>query len=186
MIFYFRFERPANLYGSYGKEVDGIIKPGTVQILRACHLDKFIECIRNGTPVKRAIFFFKREEDSADVNDFLCEELPEFASDPATCPWVMNFSAVGPATAKNIRDRGSEISLYLTTSVMMMGINLENIQVVGMVRPFSMLHSLVHACGRGGRKTGEPGRDKVVFYLLFNRSDISASVDISPEVRSFC
>jgi hypothetical protein len=166
---YYRIERPPNIYGSYGKTVGGDFKPGLIQVLRASYLDKYVDNIRRGVAVKRAVWFFKREEDIADVNDFLCDVLPEFASDPSTCPWVVNFSAVGPATAKSIRDRGGEISLYLTTAVMMMGIDLENIQVIGMVRPFSMVHSLVQACGRGGRKTEEAGRQKVVFYLLYNR-----------------
>ena len=32
----------------------------------------------------------------------------------------------------------------------------------------------------------EQGRQKVIFYLLFNRSDIGDNIDISKEVRNFC
>ena len=32
----------------------------------------------------------------------------------------------------------------------------------------------------------EAGRKRVVFYLLFNKSDIAENVDISPAVRNFC
>ena len=164
-----RIERPPNLYSTYGRTVGEDFKPGLIEVLRASYLDKFVDKIRRGEAVKRAVWFFKREEDIADINDFLCDVLPEHGSDPSTCPWVVNFSGVGPATAKSIRERGEEISLYLTTSVMLMGIDLANVQVIGMVRPFSMVHSLVQACGRGGRKTEDVGRQKVVFYLLFNR-----------------
>ena len=154
--------------------------------MRSTFLDKFVESIRNGSPVKKAVWFFKKEEDIADINDYLCDCLPEFAEDPSTCPWVVNFSAIGPATALSIRNRAGEIKLYLTTAVMLMGIDLQDIQIIGMVRPFGSIHSIVQACGRGGRKTGEMGRQQVVFYLLFNNSDISENVDISPAVRSLC
>jgi hypothetical protein len=155
-------------------------------VLRSTFLDKFVEQIRSGSAVKKAVWFFKKEEDIADTNDYLCECLPEFAEDPATCPWVINFSSVGPATALSIRNREGEISLYLTTSVMLLGINLQEIQIVGMVRPFGTIHSIVQACGRGGRRMGEEERQQVVFFLLFNKSDISESVDISPAVRNLC
>ena len=149
-------------------------------------MDKFVESIRAGVPVKKSIWFFKKEEDIADVNDHLCEQLPEFCKDPSKCPWVVNFSSIGPVTASSIRDREGEISLYLSTAVMLMGIDLSNIQIVGMVRPFENLHSLVQACGRGGRRTGAKGRQKVVFFLLYNKSDIAENTDTSKEVREFC
>ena len=166
-----RLERPANVQGSYGKTVaSGEMKPGLIQVLRSCYLDRFVRDTREGIPVKKAVWFFRKEEDIADVNDYLCEVLPEWGRNPAKCPWVVNFSAVGQATAKSIRERTGEITLYLTTAVMIMGVNLENIQIVGMVRPFSMPHSLVQAAGRGGRKMVEIGRQRVVFYLLYNKA----------------
>ena len=186
-LFLNRLTRPANIYGSYGRTVpSGDFKTGLIHVLRASYLDRFIADMRAGNPVKKALWFFKKEEDIADINDFLCEALPEFACDPSSCPWVVNFSSVGPATARSIREREGQISLYLTTAVMMMGIDLANIQVIGMVRPFSMLHSLVQAVGRGGRKTEEAGRQRVIFYLLYNASDIAENVDISADVRNFC
>ena len=181
----FRVERPPNINGTYGRTVDGVLKPGLLQIMRILSLDKYVEETRLGIPTKKTIWFFRKEEDIADINDFLCEQLPELAGDPGTCPWVVNFSGIGSATAKSIRDR-KDITLYLTTAVMMMGIDLDKVEIVGMVRPFSMLHNLVQACGRGGRKTERMGRQRVVFYLLFNRNDIGENVDISPAVREFC
>ena len=69
---------------------------------------------------------------------------------------------------------------------MLMGIDLTDVMVVGMVRPFSSLHSIIQACGRGGRSMGSNMRQRVVFYLLWNNSDIGENVDLSPAVRSFC
>ena len=165
---YIRLERPPNMYGSYGVDVKGIEKPGLIQMLRNCILDKFVEHIEAGIPPKKAIVFFKKEDDIADVNDYLCNALPEVSKDPSSCPWVVNFSGVGPATAKSISDRKEEISLYLTTSVMLMGLDLKDIEIVGMVRPFSTLHSIIQACGRGGRRSSKEMK-KVAFFLLFNR-----------------
>ena len=164
----------------------GVLRPGLTQLLQDVCLDNYVSCLRNGDEVKHVLIIFKHEDDLADINDHLCELLPEFAEDPSTCPWVVNHSSIGKATAASIRSRSGEISLYLSTAVMLMGIDCKDIDVVVMVRPFSMLHSIVQACGRGGRKTTEKFRKRVVFYLLFNNSDIAANVDVSEEVRTFC
>ena len=82
---------------------------------------------------------------------------------------MVNFSGIGPMTTKSIGDRRGEISLYLTTAVMLMGLDLDDIEIVGMIRPFSSLHSVVQACGRAGRSKN--GRKKVAFFLLFNKYD---------------
>lgn len=174
------------MYGSYGKEFNGVQKGGLVQSLQDIFLNKYVACYKNREPVKKAIFMFKSEEDLADVNDFLCEMLPDLAADPASCPWVMNHSSIGPATAASIRDRSEDITLFLSTAVMLMGIDCSDIDLVVMVRPFSMLHSMVQACGRGGRKRLDQFRRRVVFYLLYNNSDIGANIDVSEEVRNFC
>ena len=163
-----------------------VYKPGLVQFLQEIFLDKFMHCIRNNLPVKHAILLFKKEDDIADVNDLLCELLPEQAMDPSSCPWVVNHSSIGPITAQSIRSRSGEISLFLSTSVMLMGLDCPNIDLVIMVRPYSMIHSLVQACGRGGRKMMDNFRRRVVFMLLFNNSDISENVDVSESVRELC
>ena len=166
--------------------MNGVEKAGLVQDLQNIYLDEFVSCIENKKYVKKALFMFKNEEDLADVNDWLCELLPELAEDPASCPWAVNHSSIGPATAENIRNRSGDITLFLSTSVMLMGIDCSNIDWVVMIRPFSMLHSMVQACGRGGRKQLDNFRRRVVFFLLFNNSDIGNNIDVSEEVRSYC
>ena len=53
------------------------------------------------------------------------------------------------------------------------------IDVVGI-----MCHYVVQAAGRGGRNMGNGQRKKVLFYLLYNKSDISANVPgLSDEMR---
>ena len=50
-----------------------------------------------------------------------------------------------------------------------------------------MLHSVIQAAGRGGRNLGTKWRESVLFYLLFNNSNISENVPgLSQDVREFC
>ena len=59
------------------------------------------------------------------------------------------------------------ISLYIATSVMLLGLDLQDIDTVGMIRPFNHCHDILQAAGRGGRKLGDQGkRRKVVFYMI--------------------
>ena len=63
----------------------------------------------------------------------------------------------------------------MTTSVMLLGLDFSDIDVVGMVRPLNMCQYVVQAAGRGGRNMGNGQRKKVLFYLPCN-SDISTNV----------
>ena len=182
---YVKLRRPANIYGSYGLEEND--KPGLIQLLDRIYLDEYVESIKNGKKLKKAIFFFRREDDIPDVYDYICERLPAQAANPDTIPWVQNHSGIGPVTAESIRQRRDSISLYLSTSVMLLGLDFEDIEIVVMIRPFNFCHYLVQAAGRGGRKMENGLRRRVLFYLLYNNSDISKNVPgLSQAVRSFC
>ena len=103
------------------------------------------------------------------------------------CPFVMNHSGIGPITAESYRHRRETINLYLTTSVMLLGLDLSDISIVGMVRPFNMCHDILQAAGRGGRNLGNGFRKRVLFYCLYNNSDIASNVPgMSKEVKEFC
>ena len=100
---------------------------------------------------------------------------------------MMNHSGIGPITAESYRQRRGQINLYLSTSVMLLGLDFTNIDIVGMVRPLNMCHYIVQAAGRGGRNLGNGMRKRVLFYLLFNRNDIGNNIPgLSSEVREFC
>ena len=184
-----RVERPPNMRGTSGiQDIEGDLKPGLGQLMRRLFFDKYARQIREGLPVKKSLWLCRNTSDVADLYDELCDMLPEHAADPNTCPFVMNHSSVGPITADKLRKRRSSISLYISTSVMLLGLDLEDIDIVGMVRPFNHCHDILQAAGRGGRKLGDLGkRRRVVFYMLYNRSDISSAVPgLSKEVREFC
>ena len=56
-----------------------------------------------------------------------------------------------------------------------------------MIRPLNHCHYVLQAAGRGGRNMGNGMRKKVVFYLLYNNSDIGANVPgLSEEMRVLC
>ena len=184
-----RVERPPNIRGTSGiQDLNGNLKPGLGQLMRVLFFEKYARHIRDGLPVKKSLWLCRNISDVADLYDELCDMLPEHAADPNTCPFVMNHSSVGPITADKLRKRRASISLYLSTSVMLLGLDLEDIDIVGMVRPFNHCHDILQAAGRGGRKLGDLGmRRKVVFYMLYNKSDISSAVPgMSKEVREFC
>ena len=184
-----RIVRPPNIRGTSGiEEMDGTVKPGLVHVMKRLLFDSYAEKIKKGEPVKRSLWLCRNTSDVADLYDELCEMMPEQAANPLTCPFVMNHSSVGPITAENIRKRRSSINLYLATSVMLLGLDLEDVDIIGMIRPFNHCHDLLQAAGRGGRKLGNLGkRRKVVFYVLFNKSDISNAVPgLTEDVKEFC
>ena len=184
-----RVERPSNLVPVSGvEEVDGTVKPGLLHRLESLYLKTYVSNIKLGLPVKKALFLCRNTNDVVDLYDEICEKLPDQAADPFTCPFVMNHSSIGPITAEHIRNRRSDISLYLATSVMLLGLDLDDIDIVVMIRPFNHCHDILQAAGRGGRKLENAGkRRRVVFYLLYNKSDISTNVPgLTDEVREFC
>ena len=70
---------------------------------------------------------------------------------------------------------------------MLLGLDLHDIDIVGMIRPFNMCHYIVQAAGRGGRNLGSGYRKRVLFYCLYNKSDIAENVPgLSSEVKEFC
>ena len=185
---YMKVQRPPNVHGSFGSENSaGEFQPGLVDIMNRLFLDYYVEKIRKGESVKKSIWLFRNENDIADIYDALCERLPGQSEDPLRCPFVMNHSNIGPITAESYRQRRGEISLYLSTSVMLLGLDFSDVDIIGMVRPFNMLHYVVQAAGRGGRNMGNGQRRSVLFYLLWNRNDIGNNVPgLSTEMKDFC
>ena len=129
-----RVERPPNINGSYGSENEGEIKPGLIHTMNQLFLDIYVDKVKKGEQVKVSIWVFKKEDDIADAYDSLCERLPDQSADPRTCPFVMNHSGIGPITAESYRQRRGEITLYLSTSVMLLGLDLSDVDIIGMVR----------------------------------------------------
>ena len=136
-----KVKRPPNIHSGFGTENEsGDFQPGLVQAMNKLFLDNYVEKMEKGEKVKKSIWVFRKEDDIADVWESLCERLPDESSDPSTCRFVMNHSGIGPVTAQSYRDRREEINLYLTTSVMLLDLDLANIDIVCMVRSLNMCH----------------------------------------------
>ena len=186
-IKYVKVRRPPNHCGGDGwTDQAGDFHPGLLALLDRIYLGKYVENLRLGVAVKKGIIFCRTELHLLMVYEYLLEMLPQFR-DPHTMPFVMNHSGTGKATCKSFKERKDDISLYVTTSKMLMGVNLSNIQVVVFVRPLNMLHYVVQGGGRGGRKEISGKRSKVVVYILYNPADMAGNVPgLSADVREFC
>ena len=102
-------------------------------------------------------------------------------------PFVMNHSSLLPPTEKVLAERSSEISLYLSSNKMLLGIDLPRIDIVIFLRPFNQLAALIQGGGRGGRRMGNGLRRTVQVYQLFNSQDFtSQNRGMSADMKRIC
>ena len=123
-------------------DMAGNLRPGLIQLLDRIFLDFYVDNLKKCQPPKKGIIFFRAEKNMLDIYEYVRERLPEF-DDMNTVSFVMNHSGLGPATISNIIERKNEISLFLTTSKMLMGIDIDKISVVIFVRPLNMIHYIL-------------------------------------------
>ena len=74
-----------------------------------------------------------------------------------------------------LRIQNGDINLFVTTSVMLCGVDLPRVDLVLITRPYSHISSFIQAGGRGGRLQRDDTRRRVVVYLLYNATDIRAN-----------
>ena len=146
---YFKIRRPPSCYG-FRANIDG--KPSTLGLLKILILDKFIECIQSGEEPKTTIIFVQSFQELENINNYLLVQLRNILRGKNK-PWLVNHSAVGKLTKIDNQKRveNGQIKLFITTSVMLCGIDLPNVDMVVVTRPFSHLSSVIQAGGRGGR-----------------------------------
>ena len=191
---FINIKKPPAISGFYGRNCYTFSeqKIGSVHILWRIYLQFFVTDIKQGKAPKKAILYVKRLEDLMELDDFLTSQLGHLkeARNPNTCPWVTNSSACGKITAQRIRERTksdtSPIYLYITTSVMLFGLNIKNISIVILFSPFNSLNSIIQAGGRAGRRQGNGKRNKSVIYTLYNGTDLRSNTPMENSVREFC
>ena len=179
---YIKLKRPPSINGFRGKG-DG--KTSTLDLLQVLVLDKFVDCVKNGEDPKVTMIFVQSFEDQNVIKNFLISNLKTHLQGKVT-PWICNNSAVGKITKiENDRKvKNGDIKLYITTSVMMCGVDLPRVDLIIITRPFSHISSIIQAGGRGGRILRDGNRRRVIVYLLYNASDIrSNSTRVTEPVR---
>ena len=191
---YVALRKPPSNYGFYGKNSHSLTpqRIGSLHILWRIYFKNFVSDLKEGKVPKKAILFVKRLDDLMEIDDFLNDELGHLtvAQNPNTCPWVTNSSATGVVTAEKIRQRAREenssIYLYITTSVMLFGLDIKDVSIVILFSPFHTLNSIIQAGGRAGRRQGDGKRKKSVVYTLFNGTDLRKNTPMETAVRDFC
>jgi len=181
-------KRPPNNNGPDGYlDKNGLMHPGFLSLLERIYLTEFVSCVRDGKSVKKALIFCRTDTDVIAIFNYLQEALPWF-KDVGEAPFVQVTSSVGPITESMIEKR-NDISLYISTTKMLMGVDIPGIAIVIFLRPLNMVHYIAQGAGRGGRRLGDNSgmRQRVVAYLLWNNSDIGNNVKgLSNAVKEFC
>ena len=141
-----KIERPPSLYGFRGHSKE---KPSTLELIKILVLDNFIRSIINEDEAQKTIIIFVQSYDELNtINQYLVVMLRNKLRGK-TKPWIVNHSAVGMHTkvkAQNDMDSGI-IKLYISTSVMLCGIDLPRVDIILICRPFSHVSSILQAAG---------------------------------------
>ena len=162
-------------------------KPGLFALLDRIYLDQYVKDLKNGAEPKKAIIFCRGNGLLGAIYMHVMEMTNFMYRDCRDAPFVMNHSSLLPPTEKVIAERAAEVSLYLSSNKMLMGIDLPQIDIVIFARPYNQLAALVQGGGRGGRKTGNGMRKRVVVYQLYNSQDFTSQNRLmSPDVRRIC
>ena len=174
-------ERPSNQKGSgiSGKvdsetsQVEMEIGEGILAPILQCFLEKWCQDVENGREPKIGMVISENTDDLVAVQEYLFCRLGNGGFHK---PWVLVTSKTGNVTKRRVRKNGSHesgiLKLYLSTSVLMQGIDFHRVDVVLISRPYPHLHSLLQAAGRGGRKLQDGRRRLVALYQLWNQEDI--------------
>ena len=182
---YYRIQRPPSVNGfSPGEDPD--IK--STQSL-VCHLvlDSYVLDIIEGRQPKIIMIFAQSYVELNSINRYLLMRFKYFLRGKAK-PWIINHSEIGRKSKNEILNKLSsgQISLIVTTSVMLCGLDRPRVDIIVIMRPFGHLSSSIQAGGRGGRNQSDGLKRLVSVYLLFNNTDIRENAKfVTKPVRSF-
>ena len=144
--------RPSNNFGLDGTtNVKGGYNPGLMDLLQRVYLGKYLEDLKMGREPKKGIIFCRGNGVLGAVYSRLMELTDYRYKDCRDSPFVMNHSSLLPPTEKVLAERASDISLYLSSNKMLLGIDLAKIDVVIFLRPYNQVAALVQGGGRGGQ-----------------------------------
>ena len=180
--------RPSNNYGLDGStSKNGEKNPGLMDQLLRIFLLQYLEDLEQGRMPKKCIIFCRGNGILGAIYSRLMELTKNKYKDCRDSPIVMNHSSLLPPTERVLAARASEISLYLSSNKMLLGIDLADIDVVIFARPYNQPAALVQGGGRGGRRLENGKRRLVQVYQLFNSQDFtSQNKMMSPDMKRIC
>ena len=179
---------PPTNYGLDGTVTKkGVRNPGLLDLLDRILLRKYVEDLKAGAEPKKAIIFCRGNGLLGSIYSHLMNLTEHSYKDCRDAPFVMNHSSLLPPTEKVIADRASDISLYLSSNKMLLGIDLPKIDIIIFIKPYNQVAALVQGGGRGGRKMENGMRRRVQVYQLFNSQDLtSQNKSMSEDMRRIC
>ena len=180
--------RPSNNFGLDGTTSErGGKNPGLMDLLDRVFLGKYLEDLQKKKEPKKCIIFCRGNGVLGAIYARLMELTKYQFKDCRDCPFVMNHSSLLPPTEKVLAERSADISLYLSSNKMLLGIDLAKIDVIIFLRPYNQLAALVQGGGRGGRRMENGKRRKVQVYQFFNSQDFTTQNKLmSPEMKRIC
>ena len=111
-----------------------------------------MEDLRRGVQPKRCIIFCRGNGVLGELYSRLMELTDFKFKDCRDAPFVMNHASLLPATDRVLSERSTDISLYLSSNKMLLGIDLEKVDVVIFLRPYNQPAALVQGGGSQERK----------------------------------
>ena len=128
-------KRPSSQVDFFGEEDSkGREVPGLLHLLRELVLDKFLEAVSQGPPYQpfhKSILFFRNSQQMCEVHGWLMNQLGGSRLD--TSPFCMNHSQVSKSGQAILQARINEYLLILTTSRMLLGLDVEGVRQVILV-----------------------------------------------------
>ena len=183
---YIKLVRPPSING-FDSDPTSVDFLATEDILCRIVLDSYINDILADRKPKVVMIFVQSFKELNAINRLLLLKLEDHLQGRAK-PWAINHSDLGSRTKADLfrRMEAGEISLFITTSVMLCGLDLPCVDIVVILRPFGHLGSCVQAGGRGGRIRPDGMSSLVAVYMLYNATNIRASAKfVTPPVREF-
>ena len=180
--------RPSNNFGLEGTVTKkGIRNPGLMDLLDRVYLHQYVEDLRTGAVPKKAIIFCRGNGViGALYSHLMCLTQYKYR-DCRDAPFVMNHSSLLPPTEKVLAERASDISLYVSSNKMLLGIDLAKIDFVIFLRPYNQVAALVQGGGRGGRRMENGMRRRVQVYQFYNSQDFTTQNKLmSPDMKRIC
>ena len=128
-------KRPSSQVDLFGmQDAKGREVPGLLHLLRQLVLDKFLEAVSNGPPYlpfHKTLIFFRNSVQMCLVHGWLMNQLGGSRYD--TSPFCMNHAQVSKSGQSVLQARIGEYLLILTTSRMLLGLDVPGVRQVILV-----------------------------------------------------